>query len=310
MKLGLVLDGGGGKGAYQIGVWRAMREFGLDRQVKAIAGTSVGGLNAALFIQRDFDKALRIWTKDLANVHPLRLQMDVDELIERNLDFSVFQRSSIDCYLAAYSPGKKENYVETDGMGGIEKYVNGKITYYNLRTLSKKRCCALLHHCSTTKAVLLATSAFPVLCGFVFIDGKAHIDGGVPWGGDNSPIYPLSWHESNCDTLLVIHLSHFTEIDKAQFPGVRILEIVPNLNSQELGFLTGTLNFDPAHAQRLIDAGYHDSCVVFEKMMSYHTIAERENAALNRKSQLEEQHQHDLADIYRGFKELWHKEDV
>lgn len=42
-KLGLVLSGGGGKGAYQIGVWEAMREYGFDRQVQAVAGTSVGG---------------------------------------------------------------------------------------------------------------------------------------------------------------------------------------------------------------------------------------------------------------------------
>ncbi|WP_319559640.1 patatin-like phospholipase family protein [Marispirochaeta sp.] len=40
----LVLGGGGGRGAYEIGVWRALRELGIG--FHAVAGTSVGALNA------------------------------------------------------------------------------------------------------------------------------------------------------------------------------------------------------------------------------------------------------------------------
>ena len=60
-KIGLVLAGGGGKGAYHIGVWKALRETGLDQYVSAISGTSVGGLNAALFLQGDFERVEEIW---------------------------------------------------------------------------------------------------------------------------------------------------------------------------------------------------------------------------------------------------------
>ena len=52
MKKGLVLAGGGSRGAYQIGVWQALRE--LDFQIQAVAGTSVGALNAAMVAQEDF----------------------------------------------------------------------------------------------------------------------------------------------------------------------------------------------------------------------------------------------------------------
>ena len=52
-KIGLVFDGGWGKGAYQIGVWKALREIGLDKKVTAVSGSSVGGLNAALFVHLD-----------------------------------------------------------------------------------------------------------------------------------------------------------------------------------------------------------------------------------------------------------------
>lgn len=47
-KIGLVLTGGGGRGAYHIGVWKALTETKLDRYVSAVSGTSVGGLNAVL----------------------------------------------------------------------------------------------------------------------------------------------------------------------------------------------------------------------------------------------------------------------
>lgn len=48
-KIGLVLSGGGTKGAYQAGVYKAMEELGLIPHIKAIAGTSIGSFNALLF---------------------------------------------------------------------------------------------------------------------------------------------------------------------------------------------------------------------------------------------------------------------
>ncbi len=56
---GLVLEGGGARGAYQIGVWKAIRELGIN--ISAVVGTSVGALNGALFAQGDYEKALNIW---------------------------------------------------------------------------------------------------------------------------------------------------------------------------------------------------------------------------------------------------------
>lgn len=60
-KLAIVFAGGGGKGAYQIGVWKALKEFGVDQNIGAIAGTSVGALNAVALVQGDFELAERIW---------------------------------------------------------------------------------------------------------------------------------------------------------------------------------------------------------------------------------------------------------
>lgn len=51
---GIVLEGGGAKGAYQIGAWRALREAGI--RIKGAAGTSVGALNGALICMDDFER--------------------------------------------------------------------------------------------------------------------------------------------------------------------------------------------------------------------------------------------------------------
>ncbi len=69
---GIVLDGGGARGAYQIGAWKALSEVGL--KINAVAGTSVGALNGALICMGDVEKAEHIWNEiKFSNV------MDVDD---------------------------------------------------------------------------------------------------------------------------------------------------------------------------------------------------------------------------------------
>ena len=56
----LALEGGGAKGAYQIGVWRALREAGI--KINAVAGSSVGALNGAMICMDEFELAAEIWS--------------------------------------------------------------------------------------------------------------------------------------------------------------------------------------------------------------------------------------------------------
>ena len=58
---GIVFAGGGGKGAYEIGVWRYLHERGMDKKITGISGTSVGALNGLLFLQGDYDLAEKVW---------------------------------------------------------------------------------------------------------------------------------------------------------------------------------------------------------------------------------------------------------
>ena len=60
-KFGIALAGGGARGAYQIGAWKALKEHGLDQYICAYAGASVGSLNATLFAMGDYELAEKLW---------------------------------------------------------------------------------------------------------------------------------------------------------------------------------------------------------------------------------------------------------
>lgn len=55
----VVLAGGGARGAYQIGVWRALREMEIPFSI--VTGTSVGALNGAFMVQGDYEFAKSMW---------------------------------------------------------------------------------------------------------------------------------------------------------------------------------------------------------------------------------------------------------
>ncbi len=58
---GLVLEGGGIRGAYQVGVYKALMEKNIKFSV--ITGTSVGALNGALIAMQQFDKLVELYER-------------------------------------------------------------------------------------------------------------------------------------------------------------------------------------------------------------------------------------------------------
>lgn len=71
MRRAVVLAGGGARGAYQIGVWKALRELGVGYSI--VTGASVGAINAALMVQDCYDLAEEMWlTLSTDRILPLR----------------------------------------------------------------------------------------------------------------------------------------------------------------------------------------------------------------------------------------------
>lgn len=77
VRVGLVLSGGGAKGAYQVGVLKALLEVGV--QVDTIAGASIGALNAAILasapnLRIGTERLEELWMT-LAEKSPLEFQL-------------------------------------------------------------------------------------------------------------------------------------------------------------------------------------------------------------------------------------------
>lgn len=260
MKIGLVLSGGGGKGAYELGVWHALEELGLDKYVKVIAGTSIGAFNAVLFAQNEPQKAIDLW----------------DEVtMEKLIPLSKFQLMRKGVALAvgakAMNFTKKHMKNKWDSVGSapkdgvmemINKYLDiekmketGRIcyaactelpdftpTYFKLNDYSEE----------VARDIIMASATLPIIYKSTPINGKKYFDGGI---ADNTPVQPV--YGEGCDFIIVVLLGTDDRIDRSLYPNARIIEIGPKQDYE--GVITGTLNLDHDAKKKRIKHGYDDT---------------------------------------------------
>ena len=261
-KLGIVLDGGGGRGAYQIGVWKYLKESKLYNSISAISGTSVGGLNSCLFALDEYNLAETIWTQKIQD-KILSIDIDIKEICGK-----IALQFGIQNFVPGASIISFFTMLSTSGCFSRKGLIEIIDEYIDLNELSKMEfpiyaTCVELplfetryfklngYDTETIKKILLATSAIPIIFPKEEIEGKYYYDGGIK---DNSPITPL--YEEGCTDIIVIHLKA-DEILKDRREGVNIYEICPQ---EDLGnFFKGTLDFSTEGAYRRIEQGYRDA---------------------------------------------------
>ncbi|HUX38665.1 MAG TPA: patatin-like phospholipase family protein [Rectinemataceae bacterium] len=266
----LVLSGGGAKGVYHIGVWRALRELGV--RVDAFVGTSIGAIIAAMLAQGS-DEALEeigrsismsnvlALPKVLGQDGGLRLGKDSFEelrrlfssLIEnRGLDTNPLRRliaDHIDEEVIRKS-GKDFGIVTVDISSlrprevFIDKMEKGSVIDY-----------------------LMASSAFP---GFKQprIDGKAYMDGGLY---DNIPFAMA--RRRGYRKIIVSDISGIGFSKKPQIDGCHTVYIK---NSIDMG---GVLDFDREFLERFTLLGYLDSLRSFGRLVGYSYFIEADAEA-------------------------------
>ncbi len=127
---GLVLAGGGTRGAFEVGACKALSE--LNIRIKGIVGTSIGAINGALLFQDDYPKMEQIYrsiepsdiftihhpidtTKDLLSIHNIRAlvkefvrsqglnNQPLRKMMEANIDTEKIYQSDKDFGLVAFS---------------------------------------------------------------------------------------------------------------------------------------------------------------------------------------------------------------
>lgn len=76
-KRALVFGGGGARGAFEIGVWKALEDIGYKPSI--VTGTSVGALNAALYALGNVKEAERMWKEiETGRILDVNLPLDID----------------------------------------------------------------------------------------------------------------------------------------------------------------------------------------------------------------------------------------
>ena len=254
--VGLVLAGGGGKGAYQIGVLRALAEEGQLDKVVAVSGTSIGAVNAVLYAQGDFDRAYQTWDDidmgvlfdfDPAMLAQGKIYFSRDEmnrLFNKYVDYSLLEKSNLEIYCGVAE--------ETDsGYRAEYMKLNGKSM-------------------NEIRSILTASTAMPIVYDTVVIDGKHYRDGGVV---DNEPVRPL--YDLGIRKFILINLDYAKPFRTEQFPEAEFIVIEPG---RDLGdIFSGTLNFSTDEKTIKRTLGYKDGKraikVLIEKDPAYIAMA-------------------------------------
>lgn len=242
--IGLVLSGGGAKGAYQAGVWKAMVESGVAERVKAISGTSVGAINAAAIASvRNPQKIKALWHNRVSEVvtpnfkafSPLKMLEVVDHFADGKPFplHGLLDRDALEKLLAEILGDVKWN------VGNPAVYVTalesrgGSLGELD-RSLYRKICFRLDEKQSNDVRIkkILASSAIPLCFSPVELDGKRYVDGG--WnemGGENVPVTPLLHKHPELSTIVVVRCnSRSIEPEPLKVPNrthARIIEIRP-----------------------------------------------------------------------------------
>lgn len=268
MKLGLVLSGGGGKGAYELGVWRALVEMKLDKYIEVVSGTSIGAFNAALFAQGDIDNAQALW--DEVTMEKL-IPMTKMDLFKKGVALALgvksinFVKKHMSDRLETGDFPKDGAYEVVNKFIDIKKVKeSGKICY---------AACTELPDCKVKyfkindyddevgREIIMASASLPLIYDSSEVDGKRYLDGGMV---DNTPIQPV--YGEGCDLIIVVHLSKEGNVDRSLYPNAQIIEVIPK--SLDDSMINGTLNLDGGAKRLRTQQGYDDTMNLLEPIIT------------------------------------------
>ena len=268
--VGLVFSGGGGKGSYEIGVWRALDEYGVSPNVSAVSGASVGALNAALFAQGDRALAEDLWLNmtegDILHRAPEKLIIKLAAFLP-TLGLSPLRITAFIQLLHSSGVFSRQGLLDLiDKNIDAQKVTSGALSVF--ATCRQSGISKRIKHFSLAgadtarmKSILLASSAVPFIFPSEEIDGETWSDGGFPnINGSNTPIQPV--YESGCKFIISVLLDMDDLVDRFQFEDAQIIFIYPQESNGEL--LSGSFDYDGSHAKLRMDQGYKDTIRILE----------------------------------------------
>ena len=252
---GLVLVGGGTRGAYQVGVWKALQE--LEIKITAIVGTSIGALNGAMFLQDDFFTTVKMYEnikmKDIMNVEGVDSQKDIFDLSNiLNLATSYTKQKGID-----NTPLRKmiEHYIDVDKVYNSE--IDFGLVAYSVKNKTPLQ--KFKNEIPKEQMVdyLLASSCFPIFKPQKIGD-EEYYDGGLY---DNAPSNMLI--EKGYKNLIIADIAGAGFSRKTLDRNVYVKVISP---TEELG---GIFEFNHERIINNMKLGYLDTMRSFNKLQGH-----------------------------------------
>ncbi len=164
MKVGLLLSGGFGKGAYQVGALKAVARHIDFNRIQCISTTSIGCYNAYAYAAGNVAYAEQAWTGiNATQENVLLTDLFKNGYLDKVADDLGDMVSSVDFYVSVLKMGQK----------------NRNVDYINLHEIDDP---------DLRRDYLRASIAVPLLSRSVKINGVRLFDGGCV---DNNPITPL-----------------------------------------------------------------------------------------------------------------------
>ncbi len=253
---GLVLAGGGTRGAYQVGSWKALQELNIN--IKGIVGASIGALNGALFLQNDYALVSKMY--ETIKINNIMKVSGVDG------NKNIFDLSNIFNLASNY---KKQNGIDNTPLRKmIEKYIDMDKLYnseidFGLVTYSVKNRQPLQKFKDDIPKeemvnYLLASSCFPIFKPQI-INNEEYYDGGLY---DSAPTNMLI--EKGCKNIILVDIAGVGFSRKlTTSKGIYLKTIRP---SEDLG---GTFEFNHDRIVKNIKLGYLDTKRAFNKLQGH-----------------------------------------
>lgn len=181
--LGLVLSGGGARGAYQIGVWKGMEEAGLTQYIKKVYGTSVGAINGAAMAQGDLGLAEELWkelhySKVFHNFDAIAASAEYKPRAIYKVILTLIKEKGLNV-----DPLKKllHQYLDEDKIR--QSGIDFGLVVFDVSTLKRKY--LIMEDIPKGELIdfVIASATFPLFKAH-YIDGVRYLDGGL---ADNRP---------------------------------------------------------------------------------------------------------------------------
>lgn len=249
----IVLSGGGARGSYQVGVWKALRKLGIKYDI--VTGTSIGSVNGLMMTQNDYLKTKLLWSNIGFNVlYDEKFPNKHDTVIEKTEIYKNYAKYFLK--KGGISMGKMRDLLTN--IYDSKKFLDSKINY-GLVTFNLSKMEPVFIQKKDVKDNIVDYVLASACCYPAFqktkINGESYIDGGVY---DNMPINMAI--EMGAKEVIAVDLEAIGIKRDVKYDNVKITYIRPN---NDIGSF---LVFDKKLARRGIKYGYFDTLKVYNKL--------------------------------------------